>query len=78
MTAPDLEAAQEHIRQRPRRNRGNQWYLDRGPNGAEKTLCGAPATITDATWAETRWAKNRAYVTCTACIDIRVGQGVTT
>lgn len=65
-----------HIRCRPRPSRGNQFYLDRSASGSEKTLCGSPATDRDMSWAETRWATNRAFVTCGSCIDLRVAQGV--
>jgi hypothetical protein len=68
----------KHIRCRPRRRRGNTFYKVSGPNGTEKTLCGAPATDQDSSWAETRWASNRAYVTCTSCPDLRIAQGVAT
>jgi hypothetical protein len=65
-----------HIRRRPRPARRSRWYLDRSANGAEKTMCGASPTTQDMSWAETRWAKNRAYVTCEACINLRIEQGV--
>lgn len=35
-----------------------------------QTLCGAPAGR-DMSWAETRYAKNRAYVTCAECVRLR-------
>lgn len=65
-----------HIRCRPRPQRGNQFYRDRSASGSEKTLCGDPATTNDMSWSETRWARNRAFVTCSSCIDLRVEQGV--
>lgn len=65
-----------HIRCRPRPARGNQFYRDRGPSGAEKTLCGDPNTIWDVSWAETRHAKHRAIVNCGPCVEERVAQGV--
>lgn len=36
------------------------------------TLCGAPSTDQDMSWAETRWPKNRAYVTCERCLAERL------
>lgn len=36
------------------------------------TLCGAPATGFDMSWAETRYPKARAFVTCDACLAARV------
>lgn len=65
-----------HIRQRPRPSRGNQFYLDRAQNGAEKTLFGARPSDRDMSWSETRHAKNRTHVECSACLSIRIAQGV--
>jgi hypothetical protein len=65
-----------HIRCRPRPQNRNQWYRDCSASGSEKTLCGDQPTDRDMSWAETRWAKNRAFVTCAACIDQRTEQGV--
>lgn len=75
---PDGKPADElrHIRCRPRPAGGNQFYRDRSPSGAEKTLCGASATIWDQSWADTRHAKHRCIVDCPACVEIRVTQGV--
>lgn len=62
-----------HIRrQASKEKRGNQWYkagpYDQDPQ--RETLCGAPAGF-DLSWAETRWAKNLAFVTCDRCKELR-------
>lgn len=36
-----------------------------------ETLCGAPPTTSDSSWADTRWAKNIEHVTCAKCITNR-------
>lgn len=35
------------------------------------TLCGAPSTGFDMSWAETRYPSSRAHVTCDRCLDLR-------
>lgn len=37
-----------------------------------KTLCGAPSTTQDMSWAETRFPKSRTWVTCADCISLRM------
>lgn len=70
-----LEAAKSgpvHIRKRPARKRGNGFYLPKysaSENGSQ-TLCGAPAGF-DKTWAEARFPKHLADVTCDTCKQIR-------
>lgn len=66
-------AATMHIRrQASKERRGNQWYragaYDQDPQ--RQTLCGAPPGL-DLSWAETRWAKNLAFVTCDKCKELR-------
>lgn len=69
-----IAAGGTHIRKQinPRKVRtGNQFYARRdalGPaeNGSQ-TMCGGPATTTDIAWAEARFAKNIAHVTCEDC-----------
>ncbi|MGE7437543.1 hypothetical protein [Kitasatospora sp. NPDC001175] len=61
-----------HIRKRIARKRGNSFYrvkYSASENGSQ-TLCGAPAG-NDRTWAEARFAKHLAAVTCNACKQIR-------
>ena len=68
-----------HIRKRAGRSLGNQFYSHghRAQFRASyvdpmsQTLCGAPATIADLSWAETRHAKARAFVACERCVEIR-------
>lgn len=67
----DCRERVNHIRCRPRRNRGNQYYLDRGPSGAENTLCGAKPTCRDAGWGDTRWESRLNAVECDDCREIR-------
>ena len=54
----------EHIRRRPRPSDGTQ------PTGAEKTLCGAPPTAGDRSWAGTLFVSTRDEMTCQACADL--------
>ncbi|AAD17646.1 hypothetical protein TM4_81 [Mycobacterium phage TM4] len=69
-----------HIRKRAGRSLGNQWYshqhrvqfIEGYVDPLSQTLCGADATIFDQSWADTRWPKHRAEVTCQACIDARL------
>ncbi|MGC0317281.1 hypothetical protein [Kitasatospora acidiphila] len=74
-----LEAALSgpvHIRKRIARKRGNGFYrvqYGASENGSQ-TLCGAPAGM-DRTWAETRFAKHLAAVTCEACKQLRAEAG---
>lgn len=73
-----------HIRKKAGRNLGNQYYSHAHRvqfagdyhDPMADTLCGAQATIDDMAWADTQWAKNRAYVTCGACCEVRVTAGV--
>lgn len=70
-----LEAALSgpvHIRKRIARKRGNTFYrvqYSASENGSQ-TLCGAPAGH-DRTWAETRFPKHLAAVTCDTCKQVR-------
>jgi hypothetical protein len=62
-----------HIRQRASRVwTGNQFYnrhtYDTSPQ--RLTLCGEPAGL-DMSWAETRWEKYLAYVSCEECRVLR-------
>lgn len=75
----EVEAGPHHIRKRAGKNLGNQFYSHahraqfaggyRDPMA--ETLCGEPATTVDLSWAETRYAKNLAYVTCERCKELR-------
>ncbi|MHA6764770.1 hypothetical protein [Streptacidiphilus sp. PAMC 29251] len=61
-----------HIRKRIARKRGDSFYrvkYSASENGSQ-TLCGAPAGM-DKAWAETRFAKHLADVTCETCKQIR-------
>ncbi|WP_042400001.1 hypothetical protein [Streptacidiphilus carbonis] len=61
-----------HIRKKIARKRGDGFYrvqYSASENGSQ-TLCGAPAG-NDRTWAETRFAKHLATVTCDTCKQIR-------
>ncbi|MGA5820890.1 hypothetical protein ACPC54_23855 [Kitasatospora sp. NPDC094028] len=65
-------ASEVHIRRRIARKRGNTFYrvkYSASENGSQ-TLCGA-LTGNDRTWAETRFAKHLADVTCEACKQLR-------
>lgn len=60
-----------HIRKRinPRRVMGNTFYkvvLSASENGSQ-TLCGGQNTTSDMAWADVRFAKNMAHVTCEGC-----------
>ncbi|MCI4659566.1 hypothetical protein [Cryobacterium zhongshanensis] len=62
-----------HIRrQAAKARRGSSFYKpgwdDQDPQ--RETLCGAPAGL-DMSWAETRWEKNLAFVTCARCRELR-------
>ena len=71
-----------HIRRKAGRSLGRPFYshdhVTRFRAGyvdpRSLTLCGEPATTADMSWAETRWAKNLAYVTCEACRAARIDQ----
>lgn len=73
-----------HIRQKAGRTLGNQFYShthraqfrEDYVDPQSKTLCGSEATTRDMSWSETQWAKSRAYVTCQACVTVRVAAGV--
>ena len=65
-----------HIRQKalsrgPLQTRDTYGHFDGDPQ--RKTLCGAPATDRDLSWAETRHENASAlkYVTCPECLDAR-------
>jgi hypothetical protein len=61
-----------HIRKRIARKRGDGFYrvkYSASENGSQ-TLCGAAAGM-DVSWAEARFAKNLARVTCDDCKRIR-------
>jgi hypothetical protein len=61
-----------HIRKPIARKRGNTFYkvqYSASENGSQ-TLCGAPAG-NDRTWAETRFARHLAAVTCDDCKRLR-------
>jgi hypothetical protein len=63
-----------HIRKRIARKWGNTFYKPQygaSENGSQ-TLCGAPSGM-DMSWAETRFAKHLAAVTCDTCKQIRTG-----
>jgi hypothetical protein len=72
--------ANNHIRKKAGPNFGNGVYSHRhrvqfmadyvDPMG--QTLCGGEPTIEDMTWADTRFRKNREYVVCQRCIEIRL------
>lgn len=77
----DAERAKpHHIRKKAGPNLGNQWYshshrvqfIDGYVDPMSQTLCGAAAGFFDETWADARWPKNRAHVTCDQCIEIRL------
>lgn len=73
------EQATVHIRKKAGRNLGNNFYSHAhrtrfiegyvDPQG--QTLCGAPATQFDQSWADTRFPKSLAYVECASCIELR-------
>lgn len=79
-----IRLAGTHIRKKAGRSLGNSFYSHAhraqfaggytDPQG--QTLCGAPATILDMSYAETQWAKNRTHVTCEDCIAVRIAAGV--
>lgn len=61
-----------HIRQRIARKWGDSFYRPQysaSENGS-RTLCGAPAGQ-DISWADGRFAKHLAYVTCDECKRLR-------
>lgn len=72
--------ANNHIRKRAGRSLGNQFYShshraqfrEGYVDPMSQTLCGGEATIEDMTWADTRWPKQREYVACPRCIEIRL------
>lgn len=62
-----------HIRQRPARKWGDGFYRPQysaSENGS-RTLCGAAPTDQDMSWADARFAKYLAYVTCDECKRLR-------
>jgi hypothetical protein len=61
-----------HIRKRIARKRGDSFYRVKysAAEDGSQTLCGAPAGM-DRSWAETRFPKHLAAVTCAACKQIR-------
>lgn len=71
--------ANNHIRKRAGRNLGNQFYSHSHRaqfragyvDPMTQTLCGGTATTQDMSWADTRWPKQRDYVACSRCIEIR-------
>lgn len=70
-----LEAAKSgpvHIRRRIARKRGDSFYRVKysASEDGSQTLCGAPSGL-DMTWAETRFAKHLAVVTCDTCKQMR-------
>lgn len=73
-------ASTVHIRKKAGTNFGNQFYshrhrtqfMDGYRDPQSETLCGDAPTGYDMSWAETRFAKNRAYVECAQCIQIRL------
>lgn len=75
-----MSAAVVHIRKRAGKSLGRPGYSHRHVaqfaggyrDPMADTLCGAKATTYDESWADTRWAKNLAYVTCEACKLARV------
>ena len=67
-----MTALQVHIRRKAaargaRQTRDTYWNSQGDPQG--QTLCGAEATTSDASWAETRSPRGpaAAFVTCQAC-----------
>lgn len=64
-----MNAMTTHIRQKAARGkRGSGFYLDRSSDDPQRrTMCGAKPTDLDMSWAETRWAKNMAWVSCPEC-----------
>jgi hypothetical protein len=68
-------AGEVHIRKRIARKRGNTFYRVKysASEDGSQTLCGAPAG-NDRTWAEARFPKHLAAVTCDACKQIRATQ----
>lgn len=76
MSAADAFESAVHIRQKALR-RGyhvtrDTYWNQRGSDPQGKTLCDAPSTTQDMSWAETRYPKDRAYVTCEACLSLRL------
>ena len=73
-------AKPHHIRRRAGVNLGNQFYshghrtqfIEGYVDPMSQTLCGAPAGHWDQTWADTRFPKGRADVTCERCLEIRL------
>lgn len=71
--------ANNHIRKKAGRNLGNQFYSHRHRvqfiegyvDPMSQTLCGGGATIEDISWADGRYPKQREYVACQRCIEIR-------
>ena len=66
-----------HIRKKalsrgPRQTRDTYGAFDGDPQ--RRTLCGAASTTQDHSWAETRHAGPRVYVTCEACKVARESQ----
>lgn len=77
----DSERAKpHHIRKKAGPNYGNQFYshrhrtqfIDGYVDPMSQTLCGAPAGHFDETWADTRYPKNQAAVTCSRCLELRL------
>lgn len=48
------------------------YWNERPSDPQGQTLCGAQSTTQDMSWAETRYPKSRAWVTCAECVSIRV------
>jgi transcription elongation factor Elf1 len=69
--------AGSHIRkQMAPSKRGDGFYKVKygsSENGSQ-TLCGAAATDRDMGWGDARFAKNRQYVTCERCLELRPAQ----
>lgn len=68
-----------HIRKKAGRNLGNSFYshahrtrfIDGYIDPQGQTLCGAPATQFDESWADTRYPKALARVECPQCAALR-------
>ena len=78
-TVPAPPSGPTHIRKRAGKSLARQGYSHNHAamfaggykDPMSETLCGAEATTHDLSWAETRHARNRAYVSCEACITNR-------
>jgi hypothetical protein len=72
--------ANNHIRKRAGKNLGTQWYshshrvqfIEGYIDPMSQTLCGGEATIEDISWADARYPKQREYVACQRCKEIRL------